>query len=106
MSYPNTPGYKATDTETSAQAANSVKVDADNLRDLCEAALKIKDRTADEVAATVGKGILSVRPRISELKKLGKIAPSASRRSNNSGHTAVVSTYLHPSSVHQQQEML
>lgn len=106
MKYPQTPGYKAKDTETSAQAATAVKVDADNLRDLCEAALKIKDRTADEVADAVGRGILSVRPRISELKKLGRVTASKSRRSNSSGHTAVVWSYVHPTNIHVQQDML
>jgi predicted HTH transcriptional regulator len=46
--------------------------------------------TADEVAENMGKSILSIRPRIAELSKLGSIEDSGQRRTNESGKVATV----------------
>jgi predicted transcriptional regulator len=88
--YPKSPGFKGTDTETSEAAAQSMKADAPTLRDRCFEQLRQRPMTADEVARSVGRDILSVRPRICELKKLGLIVPTGDRRQNGSGKRAVV----------------
>jgi predicted ArsR family transcriptional regulator len=49
-----------------------------------------KGRTADELAKLLRRSPLSVRPRLSELKALGKVAATGERRRNESGMTATV----------------
>lgn len=44
--------------------------------------------TADEIAEIVGETVLAIRPRLSELKKLGKIEPTGERGKNASGQSA------------------
>lgn len=46
--------------------------------------------TADEVAELLGESVLSVRPRVSELKVQGKVEATTKRRCNVSHKTAVV----------------
>jgi hypothetical protein len=46
--------------------------------------------TADEIAYALKYSILTVRPRVSELRKLRKITDSGVRRENTSGRTAIV----------------
>jgi predicted ArsR family transcriptional regulator len=46
--------------------------------------------TADEVAAALEISVLHARPRISELRALGKVQDSGERRKNDSGHKAIV----------------
>ena len=46
--------------------------------------------TADEVAELLGESVLSVRPRVSELKAQGRVEATTKRRCNVSGKTAVV----------------
>ena len=46
--------------------------------------------TADEVAKDLNLSVLSVRPRVSELKRLGEIKQTGGRRKNDSGMTATV----------------
>ena len=46
--------------------------------------------TPDEIAERLGLSILSVRPRFSELNRLGLIEQTSEKRSNNSGHRAGV----------------
>ena len=52
--------------------------------------------TADEVAGRLGLSILSVRPRISELTRLGKVRDSGHRRRNTSGKNAIVWAAIQP----------
>ena len=42
-------------------------------------------RTPDEVAAELGKSVLAIRPRFSELLSYGKIEKTGNRRANSSG---------------------
>lgn len=85
--YPDTPGYRQTD--TSFDAAQSV--DAKTLRDQCMKVLAARPVTADECAAYLGVDKLSIRPRFSELLKKGKIVDSGERRVNiDSGKRAIV----------------
>lgn len=87
--YPHVPGYKRT--ETSAAAAESVKPRTELLRNrilsLLTPALQL---TADEAADLLGESVLSVRPRFSELRELGKITDTGVRRPNESGRSAIV----------------
>ncbi len=88
--YPASPGWKATD--TSKAAAEGLRPTAANLRDLCLAWVTgtLGGLTPDECAENLGISILSIRPRFSELKRLGKIEDSGERRFNASGHRAIV----------------
>ena len=89
--YPTAPGYKNKDKSgPSRKAALSIKPHALTLRGLCFKAISQMPMTADEVAAAIGKSILSVRPRIAELSKLGKIEDTGNRRENESGRDATV----------------
>ena len=89
--YPSSPGYKNKDKAgPSRKAAISIKPHALNLRDRCYKIIGQMPMTADEVAETMEKSILSIRPRIAELVKLGKIEDSGNRRENESGKEATV----------------
>jgi len=46
--------------------------------------------TADEIAKDLNLSVLSVRPRVSELNRLGDIEQTGARRKNESGMTATV----------------
>jgi len=52
--------------------------------------------TADEVAGRLGLSILSIRPRITELARLGKVRDSGERRRNGSGRKAIVWAAVFP----------
>ena len=86
--YPHAPGYR--DLDTSRDAAHGVAGRANLLRDRCMAALTRKPMTADETADALGENLLSIRPRITELIRLGKIEDSGDRRANASGRRAKV----------------
>lgn len=89
--YPDAPGFK--DRDTSQKAARAIEGDAKILRasvlrayrDVWPAGL-----TADEAAAAVGRGILSIRPRVTELLRAGEIHETTVRRRNESGRAAKV----------------
>lgn len=86
--YPSTPGWKARDTgkESAAKAAPTSHIlRAQVLAILSDGVA----RTPDEVAAIMGKSILSCRPRFSELSALGSIVDSGTRRCNDSGRSAI-----------------
>ena len=94
--YPHGPG--AQDRDTSREAAEGMIRAVPTLR---AEALDVLERsnglTADEVAGRLGMSILSIRPRISELARLGKIRDSGERRRNpSSGKRAVVWASVHP----------
>lgn len=86
--YPHTPGYKERD--TSRRAALAVRPRAATLRQRCLEVLRGQELTADEVAAKMGESILSIRPRIAELNKMGLIVDAARRKRNASGENAKV----------------
>lgn len=46
--------------------------------------------TSDEAAELVAESILTVRPRVTELKALGMLELTTDRRCNDSGHAAAV----------------
>jgi hypothetical protein len=89
--YPEAPRHK--ENTTSRDAARKMAPRAPTLRD--KVLLAIEDvwpagLTADETAAAVGATVLAVRPRLSELKEMGKIMPTAATRPNISGVQARV----------------
>lgn len=89
--YPNAPGYKNKDPHgPSKEAAIAMLPKAPTLRQLCLERIEQLPMTADEVADLLEKPIYSIRPRITELLKLGKIVDSGQRRANESGKTATV----------------
>jgi predicted ArsR family transcriptional regulator len=89
-SYPESPGYKATATETSRKAAGETKPTVEMQRQQCLERLRHGDLTADEVAAQLHASVLSIRPRISELNAMGRVVATEARRRNGSGKSAVV----------------
>lgn len=86
--YPHTPGHQ--DTDTSIAAAESVKPLVTGLRGRVLKALADNPATADECAAELGKSVLSIRPRLTELSAMGSIVDTGERRPNLSGRSAIV----------------
>lgn len=95
FAYPHHPG--ARDRDTSRAAAASIAPAASTLRDRV---LALYERnagmTADECAGRLGLSILSVRPRVTELARLGRLRDSGARRANGSGRSAIVWTPVFP----------
>ncbi len=95
FAYPHQPG--ARDRDTSSDAAASVAPRAETLR---ARALDEIERsnglTADQVAGRLGMSILSIRPRITELARLGMVRDTGERRRNNSGRRAIVWAAINP----------
>jgi len=88
LKYPSSPGWKKEG--TSKDAARRMKGAANNLRSQVLEVLQREELAADEVAAALGKSILSIRPRLTELFKLGLIEETGARRLNDSGAFAAV----------------
>jgi predicted HTH transcriptional regulator len=87
--YPKSAGFKRSG--TSQDAAEIIRPKVITLRDQVLAALKsLGPMTPDECAAHLGKSVLGVRPRLSELMRLGLICESGDRRPNASGLKANV----------------
>lgn len=90
QTYPNSPGHRGVD--TSIAAAEAVKKRAPTL---CAGVLLClmanpDGLTADECAVMMGETVLSVRPRLTELKQLRQIVPAGIKRPNASGLMAAV----------------
>jgi len=86
--YPRVAGWKSTD--TSRAAAADIEDDAATIRGKVVVVLRRGPLTADETAARLGMGLLSVRPRLSELRRMGRIDDTGFRRPNASGKQAIV----------------
>lgn len=86
--YPDAPGYRRR--ATSKAAADAIAPRAVKLRDLVLAEIKKKPGTADEIAKRLRQTVLAVRPRCTELAKVGLVVDSDIRRSNVSGRSAIV----------------
>ena len=87
--YPDSPGYKTSG--TSQEAARRMAPLVTGLR--AKVLRSLRDGgpgTPDEIAERLGLSILSVRPRFSELNRLGLIEQTKERRSNDSGRRADV----------------
>ena len=85
-------GYKHSPAETTKQAAESMARPAPHLRVRVLEAIRAAPEglTADEAAERLNLSILSIRPRVTELKADGLIIPSCARRKNASGRNAIV----------------
>lgn len=84
--YPDHPGFKEGD--TSREAAEAMLGRAITLRGLVfEYINRHPGRTADEIAADLGESVLTIRPRISELRKKERIVADG-RGVNRSGKAA------------------
>src|SRR5262245_24978334 len=88
--YPDAPGFKVPG--PSEQAAATIAGTANKMRAavLAQFAQYPGGATADEVAKDLNLSVLSVRPRVSELKRFGEIKQTGGRRKNESGMTATV----------------
>lgn len=88
--YPHFPGFKSPG--TSQDAAERIEPRSATLRRLVMGALESSPRglTADECAAMLGESVLSIRPRFSEMARMGMIEESGERRRNESGARANV----------------
>lgn len=89
--YPSSPGYK--EGSTSREAAEAVKPSAARMRSSALSYLESfypRGFTADEIASHLALSVLSIRPRISELFRLGLIEKTGERRANESGQSAHV----------------
>jgi predicted ArsR family transcriptional regulator len=63
---------------------------AQRLRDTVMAVLELHGpSTADQVASLLSQSVLSIRPRVAELHKMGLIVATGERRRNRSGHSAM-----------------
>lgn len=85
--YPTRPGFK--EPTTSKLAAEKIG-DQTALRAAVYARIRAMPSTADEIAAHLNESILTIRPRVSELRAANKVTPSGQRRPNASGHSAIV----------------
>src|SRR5260370_42188835 len=88
--YPDAPGFKVSG--PSEHAAEAMGSTASKMRAavLAQFAQYPAGATADEVARDLNLSVLSVRPRVSELNRTGKIKQTSVRRKNESGMTATV----------------
>lgn len=82
------PGHR--NRATSREAAAAMAPRCRDLRARVLTALRRRAMTADEVATWLGESILSIRPRCTELFRLGQIADSGLTRRNVSGRAATV----------------
>lgn len=88
MHYPDTPGHQPPDTSREAAPTAS---EAKRLRNRVLDYLKHNGpKTADECADALNLSVLSVKPRLTELKRKGHIADTGARRKNASGKNAAV----------------
>jgi predicted ArsR family transcriptional regulator len=88
--YPDVPGFKTSG--PSEDAAKAIEGNANKLRSAALAAFARypNGATADEIAKDLGLSVLSIRPRVSELKRTAQIEQTGQRRKNESGMTATV----------------
>lgn len=93
FAYPNAAGFKARDTAKAAAEATPAQMLRDRVLELVE---RTNGVTADECAGRLGLSILSVRPRFSELARLGKVRDTGERRRNGSGRNAIVWMAVQP----------
>jgi len=89
MSYPQSPGYKREG--TAEEAASSMADEQKSLLNAVQLALSAYGpQTADEVASALKRDRLAIRPRLTELQRLGLVVDSGDRRKNESGRRAIV----------------
>ena len=88
LAYPRSPGYRAR--STSKAAADSMASRAGTLRAEVLRIILRSPSTADEAAFDLRESVLAIRPRVTELARLGAIIDSGVKRQNISGRNAIV----------------
>jgi hypothetical protein len=89
MPYHGSTGYRHTD--TSLDAARKADETAGNYRERTAQALDIYGPlTADEIAQALNVSILTIRPRVTELRRAQRIEPTGLRRKTAAGKNAIV----------------
>lgn len=101
--YPRTAGYKEQRGTSEAAAVSVEQRKAPRLRAVVLFVLKTNlacwlsgsseftdGMTADEIATELNESILSIRPRVAELRKLGLIEPTGERRPSSTGAMSAV----------------
>ena len=91
LTYPDAPGFK----EKGGASEDAAKRLAPALKKNQTEALNALHRagkplTADELAEFLGKTIVSIRPRVSELRRLGLIVSTGERRASSFGQASTV----------------
>lgn len=87
FTYPTAAGWKGAETSrAAAESINAAGVRAKVLQAMRERG----PSTADEAASYLRLDKLTVRPRCSELRTMGRLRDSGARRLNSSGKNAVV----------------
>ena len=89
--YPETPGFK--EPTTSAAAARAVTPEAGDLRAAVLREIAVAGPyglTADEAAAKMGRSVLAIRPRVSELRETLKIINSGRMRKNKDSKKSAI----------------
>lgn len=89
IKYPAHPGFKEKG-GTSEEAAVAMLPKAPTLRSRCLSVLVETPATPDEVAEYLGEDILSIRPRISELARMGEIERTNQKRESSRGKASWV----------------
>ncbi|HEX8382434.1 MAG TPA: hypothetical protein VF592_03565 [Sphingomonas sp.] len=89
FAYPHRPGAKARDTSRAA-GASMASVSSSLQAKVLDLFERSNGMTADECAGRLGISILSIRPRVTELVRLGRLRDSGGRRANGSGRSAIV----------------
>lgn len=89
-SYPESAGFKEKG-GTSQEAAEAFQGKAATLRGKVLELLRTgEELTADEIAESLEETVLAIRPRVSELHRVGRIEKTGERRKNASGMSAAV----------------
>ena len=91
--YPFAPGWKRED--SSREAAEAIKPSAEMLREKIYRAIKDAGSygaTADEASAAINVSPFAGRPRVTELRAVGRIKPSMEnkRRPSSTGRSSIV----------------
>jgi len=89
--YPLFPGF-VSGSDTSKAAAEAISDPAPTIRGNVLYVLERHSMTADEVANALNHSILTVRPRVTKLRKVGLVRDTGQRRANESGKRAAVMT--------------
>lgn len=87
--YPFAPGAKTCGTSADSAARMTSGVASLRARVLL-VMVAGAELTPDEIAALLGETVLAIRPRCSELLRMGAIRKTSLRRPNLSGHSATV----------------
>lgn len=89
--YPNSPGHRGVD--TSIEAAGAIARKLGRLQTLTHKAIcsaGYNGATSHELCERLDMANTSIQPRISELRRMGRIKDSGQRRRNASGVSAIV----------------